>query len=125
MDYQLTESPDTVIRLSDGATVPRGHRFWIDYEKWVKAGGLAKPAFSPDPAAEERAWRDGEIQDVKWLRERHRDEVDSDRKTTLTVKQSGELLDYVQALRDWPAAAEFPSQEHRPLKPEWIALQVQ
>ena len=29
MSYQLTANPDTVIRLDDGATVPRGHRFWL------------------------------------------------------------------------------------------------
>ena len=125
MAYQLTYSPDTVIRLADSATVPRGHRFWTDYEKWLKAGGVAEPAFRIDPSIDERAWRDAEIQSVKWLRERHRDEVDSGRDTTLTAKQSGELLDYVQALRDWPAAPDFPSADHRPTKPAWIALQVQ
>jgi len=123
MEYQLTASPDTVVRLSDGATVPRGHRFWIDYEKWLKAGGVAVPAFTIDPAVKERTWRDVEIESVKWLRDRHRDEVDSGLQTTLTAKQSGELMNYVQALRDWPAATDFPSPDHRPVKPEWIALQ--
>lgn len=125
MDYQLTDSLDTVINLSDGSTVPRGHRFWTEYEKWLKAGGVPKPAFTADPAVQERAWRDVEIEGVKWLRERHRDEVDSDRQTTLTAKQSGELLDYVQALRDWPASPDFPSVADRPAKPDWIAQQVQ
>lgn len=84
----------------------------------------------PGPTAEqlasaERAWRDAEIESVKWLRERHRDEVDSARSTTLTVEQSGELLDYVQALRDWPQSPKFPAQEFRPGKPEWIDQQIQ
>lgn len=124
MNYQLTTDPDTVIQLSDGATVPRGHRFWDDYEQWLKDGGKPKPAFTLDPTVSERAWRDAEIESVKWLRERHRDEVDSDRPTTLTVQQSGELLDYVQALRDWPAAVDFPEKEARPVPPSWIAEQT-
>jgi len=68
-----------------------------------------------------RQWRDGEIEIVKWLRERHRDEVDSQRPTTLTVEQSGELLDYMQALRDWPKDAGFPAVTSRPVPPAWIA----
>lgn len=71
----------------------------------------------------ERQWRDAEIESIKWLRERHRDEVDSQRATTLSVEQSGELLDYMQQLRDWPAASDFPSSVRRPVKPEWIAEQ--
>lgn len=120
MSYRLTENPDTVIQLSDGATVPRGHRFWAEYEQWKNAGGIPEPAPMLDTAISERAWRDLEIERVKWLRERHRDEVDSARPTTLTVKQSGELLDYVQALRDWPSAAQFPAEKARPQCPAWI-----
>jgi len=125
MAYRLTENQDTVIQLSDGATVPRGHRFWAEYEKWLKGGGSPQPAFTPDPTLGERVWRDIEIESVKWLRERHRDEVDSGRQTTLSAAQSGELLDYVQALRDWPALPDFPSLDHRPVKPDWIAQQIQ
>ena len=120
MSYRLTENPDTVIQLSDGATVPRGHRFWAEYEQWLNAGGTPNPVPAIDTAVLERAWRDVEIERVKWLRERHRDEVDSARPTTLTVKQSGELLDYVQALRDWPKATEFPAKESRPMAPAWV-----
>ena len=123
MSYRLTENPDTVIQLSDGATVPRGHRFWAEYEQWKKAGGIPEPAPVLDTAVSERAWRDLEIERVKWLRERHRDEVDSARPTTLSVQQSGELLDYVQALRDWPKAAKFPAKEYRPRAPAWVAQQ--
>ncbi|UZE21866.1 phage tail assembly chaperone [Pseudomonas sp. B21-056] len=83
------------------------------------------PATDDELAAAERAWRDAEIESVRWLRERHRDEVDSARPTTLTVEQSGELLDYVQALRDWPAVQEFPDQEYRPIRPAWIPEQHQ
>jgi hypothetical protein len=124
MNYRLTENPDTVIQLTDGATVPRGHRFWIDFEEWLKAGGKPEPAFVLDPSIPERVWRDAEIESVKWLRERHRDEVDSERTTTLTTAQSGELLDYVQALRDWPLEAEFPEAVNRPPAPPWLVEHI-
>lgn len=84
------------------------------------------PPPSPEVlAAQARQWRDAEIESVKWLRERHRDEIDSQRPTTLTVEQSGELLDYMQALRDWPGTEGFPTSDSRPLKPEWIIHQNQ
>lgn len=72
----------------------------------------------------ERLWRDAQIDSLRWLRERHRDEVDSARPTTLTDEQSTELLNYVQALRDWPLAVDFPSSEHRPEVPSWVAGQA-
>lgn len=73
----------------------------------------------------ERLWRDAQFNSLRWLRERHRDEVDSARQTTLTREQSQELLDYVQALRDWPVAPGFPRSEHRPSPPAWVAVQSQ
>ncbi|NMX27279.1 phage tail protein [Pseudomonas sp. WS 5406] len=84
----------------------------------------------PPPSAETlamlaRQWRDAEIESVRWIRERHRDEVDSGRATTLSMNQSGELLDYVQALRDWPKDIGFPAVSSRPVPPAWIADQVQ
>lgn len=79
------------------------------------------PPTSDELAAAERLWRDAEIESVRWLRERHRDEVDSARPTTLTAEQSGELLDYVQSLRDWPLSADFPKPEYRPIAPTWVA----
>ncbi|MHC8348709.1 tail fiber assembly protein [Pseudomonas sp. RT4P38] len=75
-------------------------------------------------SAQERFWRDTEIERVKWLRERHRDQLEIGAQTTLTPEQFGELLVYVQSLRDWPQAPEFPAEESRPAAPEWIAAQV-
>ena len=70
-----------------------------------------------------RAWRDAEVERVRWLRERHRDELDIGRETTLSVGLFAELLTYIQALRDWPQLAEFPDESSRPGTPDWIAEQ--
>ncbi|MFG0501035.1 hypothetical protein ACF8GD_00010 [Pseudomonas putida] len=85
---------------------------------------------NPPPAREqleaaEREWRDASVNAVLWLRERHRDEQDLQRSTTLTPAQFAELLNYLQALRDWPQSAAFPAIEHRPVAPPWIAEQTQ
>ena len=80
---------------------------------------------SDDIAARERAWRDGELSARQWLRDRHRDEQDLDRETTLSADQFAELLGYLQDLRDWPQSGQFPVVEHRPVAPPWIADQSQ
>ncbi|MDP9524719.1 phage tail assembly chaperone [Pseudomonas protegens] len=83
------------------------------------------PPHVDDQPRQARTWRDGEIERVKWLRERHRDEIDRNRSTTLSGEQFGQLLDYIQALRDWPQSADFPDVQHRPAAPPWIAEQAQ
>ena len=93
------------------------------------AGGLPclidLPAPVVDSAALERTWRDTQIAAVQWLRDRHRDEQDMQRETTLTAEQFAELLAYLQALRDWPQSEFFPDIEHRPVVPGWVAEQTQ
>jgi hypothetical protein len=76
-------------------------------------------------ADKERLWRDAQLKAVQWLRERHRDEQDLQRETTLDGEQFGELLSYLQDLRDWPQSDQFPVLEHRPVAPPWIADQSQ
>ncbi len=93
---------------------------WVDGE-WL----LDEAAQARREQRAARAWRDGEIESIKWLRERHRDESDLNIAHTLTADQFAELLTYMQALRDWPQTAEFPTGEHRPVAPEWIADQSQ
>lgn len=73
----------------------------------------------------ERVWRNVEIESVKWLRERHRDQLDIGEDTTLTAEQFSELLTYIRNLRDWPQSPEFPSVDSRPVKPVWISEQAQ
>lgn len=70
----------------------------------------------------ERAWRDGEISKITWLRDRHRDEVEQGLPTTLTSERYGELVVYIQALRDWTAAEAFPAPASRPTAPDWLAI---
>lgn len=78
-----------------------------------------------DLESNERTWRDTELASVMWLRERHRDQVEISEQTTLTAEQFAELLVYMQALRDWPQASEFPDSLYRPVPPSWIAQQVE
>lgn len=83
------------------------------------------PALTSDEvAAQERAWRDGELLARQWLRDRHRDEQDLGRATTLSDAQFAELLEYLQGLRDWPQSESFPDVTFRPVAPGWIAEQV-
>ncbi|MNM66416.1 hypothetical protein D3C81_779020 [compost metagenome] len=70
--------------------------------------------------AQERVWRDAELAARQWLRERHRDEQDLGRPTTLSNEQFTELLAYLQALRDWPQGEAFPEPQQRPQPPSWI-----
>ncbi|MCS4282467.1 hypothetical protein M2396_000732 [Pseudomonas sp. BIGb0278] len=72
----------------------------------------------------ERAWRDAQLLEFGGLRDRHRDEQDLGRETTLNGEQFGELLGYLQALRDWPQSENFPVLEHRPIAPPWIVDQT-
>ncbi len=78
-----------------------------------------------DTAAKEREWRDSALASVLWLRERHRDQLEIGEQTTLTAEQFAALLVYMQVLRDWPQSPDFPSAEHRPAAPAWIAEQTQ
>ncbi|WP_226500523.1 phage tail protein [Pseudomonas sp. MWU16-30322] len=74
-------------------------------------------------AAEERVWRDLEFERVKWLRERHRDQVEINQRPTLAPEQFSELLFFLRSLRDWPQSPDFPSKDSRPVVPAWIAEQ--
>lgn len=72
-----------------------------------------------------RIWRDSELSKVLWMRERHRDQQEIGGDTTLSGEQFGELLVYMQSLRDWPQSPNFPDIELKPLAPAWIAEQTQ
>lgn len=72
-------------------------------------------------SAAERAWRSTEINRVSWLRDRHRDEIETGTETTIDAEQYAQLHQYIQALRDWPDAAAFPDTTHRPVTPMWLS----
>ena len=71
-------------------------------------------------SARERAGRDSQIGATEWLVTRHRDELDMQLTTSLSAEQFAELLQYRQALRDWPQSELFPVSEHRPVPPLWL-----
>ncbi|WP_409284296.1 phage tail assembly chaperone [Pseudomonas protegens] len=83
------------------------------------------PEVVPDPAAQERQWRDAELASVMWLRERHRDQLEIEAPTSIDREQFKELLTYMQALRDWPQSSDFPNIQHRPRSPTWIEGQIE
>jgi len=62
--------------------------------------------------AAERGWRNARIWATDFL-------VFPD--YPISAEQRIELYAYRQALRDWPAAGEFPGQQNRPVPPDWIA----
>jgi hypothetical protein len=93
---------------------------WVDGEWSLDESAQARR--EQDAA---RAWRDSEIESIKWLRERHRDELDLGIAHVLTDGQFAQLLTYMQALRDWPQVLDFPAMESRPVVPSWIAEQAE
>ena len=80
------------------------------------------------PSSEElftslRTERDMLISAVLWMRERHADELELGKETTLTPEQYAALLTYIQALRDLPAQLGAPwdgggDETPWPVKPE-------
>ena len=82
----------------------------------------------PPPTIEElfdrlRSFRDARISAVLWMRERHADELELGKETTLTPEQYTALLTYIQALRDLPAQPGAPwdgggDETPWPVKPE-------
>lgn len=94
---------------------------WLDVD-----GELVAPTVGPiESAAVGRTWRNGVIESIKWLRERHRDEVDLGLGTTLSADRFIELLNYLQSLRDWPLSEGFPAPQSRPAPPLWITEQTE
>jgi hypothetical protein len=71
-----------------------------------------------------RAWREASLAKTEWLVTRHRDEQDLGRGTSLKPTQYLELLEYRQALRDWPDSLLFPAADSRPATPLWLASAI-
>ncbi|MBK3476713.1 phage tail protein [Pseudomonas sp. MF6751] len=113
--------------MTDLVFVPddMGNKDWVSYLEWVADGGQTLPKSTVEEAAnEERRWRDSELLDLAWLRDRHRDQAEMGADTTLTTEQYAELLSYMQLLRDWPQSDSFPDISKRPVPPAWIKDQA-
>ena len=74
----------------------------------------------PASASAERSWRDSELAEWIWLRDRHRDQLDLEVAPSLEPHQFTELLIYLQQLRDWPQTGEFPEMSERPKAPDFL-----
>ena len=95
-------------------------------------GGDGMPALAdkPPPTAEtlaevERRWRDRQLLATDPLVTRHRDELELEQATTLTVDQYRALQQYRAALRAWPEFGGFPLTDERPAPPDWLADSTQ
>lgn len=77
-----------------------------------------------EPLAAERTWRQSALAATEWQVTRHRDEQELGRGTTLSAQHYLELLEYRQALRDWPDSSAFPSSVSRPSAPLWLAAAI-
>ncbi|MGC3935177.1 phage tail assembly chaperone [Pseudomonas atacamensis] len=73
------------------------------------------------PLTAARTWRQSILSATEWWVTRHRDEQALGRGTTLKPAQYLRLLEYRQALRDWPDSSQFPSSVSRPSAPDWLA----
>ncbi|QXI19618.1 phage tail assembly chaperone [Pseudomonas hamedanensis] len=84
---------------------------------------LLQTSISAEPASATpaRAWRQASLVATEWLVTRHRDEQALGRGTHLQAAHYLELLEYRQALRDWPGSPNFPVLSSRPKVPLWLA----
>ncbi|MFK1433028.1 phage tail protein [Pseudomonas aeruginosa] len=71
-------------------------------------------------SANERLWRDRQLDASDGLVSRHRDEQDFGEATTLTPEQFRELGQYRAGLRAWPESPMFPDPSARPSAPAWL-----
>lgn len=109
--YQLTENPDCIIRMADGACIPRGHRWFDEFESWVAQGNTPEPA-QPSPTLEsERADLRARATALRWVHETGGIEVEGvqvatgldDQNRISTVLTAGQLGDIAEV--DFKAAS--------------------
>ncbi|WP_313364492.1 phage tail assembly chaperone [Pseudomonas sp.] len=119
-----TELPQDAILISKGLyeelCAGPSNGLVIDFS--TSPPSLKARVFTADPITE-RAWRDAALVKPCAVRDRHRDEQELFRQTTLTPERFVELLGYIQKLRDWPQSAAFPDTAQRPVAPVWLTEQ--
>lgn len=69
MMYQLTENPDTILCVETGTHIPRGHRWWDEYEVWLSAGNNPLPLAPVKPLDEVKADLAAAATAERWNRE--------------------------------------------------------
>lgn len=115
--------------VADGCVAKRVNGAWANVENHIGEKGFVNgvpteikeygplpdgwSATPPPPTIEElfdklRSVRDGCISAILWMRERHADELELGKETTLTPEQYTALLTYIQTLRDLPAQPGAP-----------------
>lgn len=70
--YELTKNPDEVLRRNDDGTtttIPRGHRFWDEYEAWLAAGNVIPVPEDTRTLADIKADLISESTSLRWEKE--------------------------------------------------------
>jgi len=108
----------------------RGEGYWLadgqyhvicEIGETPPVGALTEP---PPPTTEQlefaaRSQRDVLLSSSEWLIQRHRDEQEAGRQTSLSTEQYAELQTWRQALRDWPTSQGWPTVAV-PQAPAWL-----
>lgn len=131
-DYLITQlfAPafvETMVQVPDGMKVEIGAPL-SEVPQQIKTQEVLQTAVitpagvvaEQDPRTSDRTWRDASLAATEWRVARHRDEQELGRGTTLKAQQYLELLEYRQALRDWPESRTFPAAVSRPTAPHWL-----
>lgn len=122
-------SDDVILRLSDGAYIPKDpeNRDYKEYLAWVGSGGVTLPEFSEEDLARQKAqldasvessWRASELQviarQIDALEEADADVSPPD----LLPGTKQQWLRFRGQVNNWKEGAEnFPEQDQRPVRP--------
>lgn len=67
--YQLTSSPDIILRIDTGTSIPRGHWMWADYQRWLDEGNTPIPVVPVKSLDELKADLVAAATGERWARE--------------------------------------------------------
>ena len=135
-DYAITQlfAPafvESMVQVPEGMQIEIGAPVGELREEIAPLPVMESPVVISDVVVEEqdamaaaRTWRQSSLSATEWWVTRHRDEQELGRGTTLKAAQYLELLEYRQALRDWPETSQFPSAVSRPSVPTRLAALI-